>query len=571
MAGRKIIVEFLGKDTSLSRTARSAGDETDKLGKRMGAVGKVGALALAAGAVVAAKGLYEMGEAAAEDQQAAAMLAKQLRNSAGATKGQVAETEKWITAQGKALGVSDDQLRPSLSKLVVATGDVGKAQKLAALAMDASAGTGKDLGTVSAALAKAQNGNVGALGRLGIATKDASGKALTFDQIQKNMAKTFGGAASEKANTLQGKIDRLKLIFSETGETIGAKLLPVVTKLADWFLNKGIPAISQFSTFLQDRLGPAIEKIRAIFSGSTSGMSGDVSKHLQSIKDIFTSVISIITSLWNRFGPGLLAAIVPAFNAIRAIVGGQLTIIAGIFKTVAALLKGDWQGVWNGLKQIVSGAWTVIKGFVSLGWNAIKLIFRTAGAALKSIFVGIWNGIKSLASAGFNGLISLVKSIPGRLRSIAGSFGSAGKALINAFVNGLKNAGGVIKGLAGNVWAVVKGMLNRAIQTINNGIPNSVGKGALKISFPANPIPRLATGGIVKARRGGTLAILGEGGADEAVIPLSGKHAPRGMSSGDGDIYITINGALDPGAVAKQVHQMLVKRKRETGMALGLT
>jgi hypothetical protein len=56
-------------------------------------------------------------------------------------------------------------------------------------------------------------------------------------------------------------------------------------------------------------------------------------------------------------------------------------------------------------------------------------------------------------------------------------------------------------------------------------------------------IPGLANGGIVKASPGGTLALIGEGGKDEAVIPLD-----RMGSMGGNNITINVQGA-DPNAV----------------------
>ena len=131
-----------------------------------------------------------------------------------------------------------------------------------------------------AALAKAHDGNVGALARLGIKTKDASGKTLKFDEIVKNMSKTFKGQAAAGANTLEGRMGRLRLMFDETKESIGAKLLPVVEKLTGWVLNKGIPA---FKNFMDGTLKPLAQKIipvlreywgklRAAFEDSRPGL-----------------------------------------------------------------------------------------------------------------------------------------------------------------------------------------------------------------------------------------------------------------------------------------------------------
>lgn len=255
---------LLGEDRTASRALRGAGNQADSTGskfRKMGKFAAVGALGLAAGAVVAGKALFDMGKAAAEDAQQQALLANALKNSAGATDAQVKSTEDWITAQGKAFGVADDKLRPALSDLVRATGDVTEAQNLARLAMDVSAGSGKDLGAVAKALAKAQNGNVAGLARLGIATKDASGQTKTFTQLQDDLAKKFKGAAATSANTFAGKMGRLSLMFDEAKESIGAKLLPVAEDLANWFLRDGLPAIQKFGRWFEANLLPPLKEL----------------------------------------------------------------------------------------------------------------------------------------------------------------------------------------------------------------------------------------------------------------------------------------------------------------------
>jgi hypothetical protein len=72
-----------------------------------------------------------------------------------------------------------------MARLATATGDVDKAKRLATKAESISIGSGKSYEQVTTALAKAQNGNIGALGRLGIATKDAAGHTKTLSQITK--------------------------------------------------------------------------------------------------------------------------------------------------------------------------------------------------------------------------------------------------------------------------------------------------------------------------------------------------------------------------------------------------
>jgi hypothetical protein len=572
MAGRRIVIEFLGKDISAGRTADQVEGRMSKLGGTFSKVGKVAAVGLAAGTVVAGKALFDMTKRAAEDAQQQAILAKALQNNAGATKGQVAATEDWISAQGKALGVTDDQLRPALGNLVRATGDVSKAQKLASLAMDVSAGSGKDLGAISTALAKAQNGNVGALGRLGIATKDAHGKTKSFAQIQDELAKKFGGSAKANADTFSGKMSRLKLIFDEAKESLGAKLLPVLTDMADWFISKGLPAIQNFGDWMRDHLGPVFTAIGDVIKRVTGGMNGDVGKNLGAIKSTFQSVVSIITSLWNAFGATIMQFATVTLKNLWKEIGGVLRIISGIFKVFSSLLKGDWRGVWDGIKQILSGALTVIKALLSQALNIIKGLWKVAWIAIKGILGGVWDGIKGLVRAGADGIVNAIKAIPGRVKALGGVFKEAGRHLIQSMVDGLKNAAGIISGIAGNVWDAVKRLLNVGIDKINAALEFKISLPGPDISVNPPNIPHLAKGGVVMPRRGGTLALLAEAGHPEMVLPLSGPNAPRRASGSGSQIVFQFNGPVmgDKRQFAQAIIQALKNERAAAGVPLGL-
>ena len=82
-------------------------------------------------------------------------------------------------------GKDKSVLIPAFQTLVNSTGDLTKSQELLNLALDVSAGTGRDLGSVSMALGKAYAGQTTALIRLGIGLSNANIKGKTFVQIQK--------------------------------------------------------------------------------------------------------------------------------------------------------------------------------------------------------------------------------------------------------------------------------------------------------------------------------------------------------------------------------------------------
>ena len=167
-------------------------------------------------------------KAFAEDEAQQKQLALAVQNSTGASNEQVAAIEDTISKMQFQKAVSDGELRPSLATLVRATGDVTKAQSLMNLALDISAGTGKDLQTVSLALAKAQGGNVGALTRLGVSLDANAVKTKDFDAITRELGYTFQGAADAAANSAEGGFKKLQIAVDELYETVGGKLAPVL-------------------------------------------------------------------------------------------------------------------------------------------------------------------------------------------------------------------------------------------------------------------------------------------------------------------------------------------------------
>lgn len=243
---RKLAVEILGDASGAQKAMRAVEESSDNLGENMKRLGKGIAGAFATQQI--ASFAKDAVGAAMEDAKAQTLLAQQLKVSTNATADQIAAVEQFIEKTQNSTGVLDDELRPALATFVRFTGDAAKAQDLLTLAMDISTGTGKDLNTVSTALARAYAGNSGALARLGIQTKDASGKALDFEQIQQKLNKTFGGQTAAAADTAAGKMKIAQANFESLKEEVGFALIPVMGQLIDVIM----PVIDLFNSLPDD-------------------------------------------------------------------------------------------------------------------------------------------------------------------------------------------------------------------------------------------------------------------------------------------------------------------------------
>jgi hypothetical protein len=206
-------------DRGFKQAQKSMGSLGATMKKTLGAVG----LTVGIGALV--NQLNRAGKAAAEDAKSQGLLALALRNTVNATNEQISAVEKSIAKMELMASVPDDVIRPAFAGLVRATGDVTAATGLMELALDVAAGTGKDVSTVSAALAKAYAGQGTALNRLVPGIANATDK---FGFLQEK----FAGAAAEAANL--DPYQRLNLIFGNLQEAIGTYLLPYLQDFAKW-------------------------------------------------------------------------------------------------------------------------------------------------------------------------------------------------------------------------------------------------------------------------------------------------------------------------------------------------
>jgi len=350
------------------------GDKVSDFGKKAGlAFAAAGAAAVAYAGKLAIDGV----KSAIEDAAAQTKLALTLKNVTGATEAQISATEDYITKTSLAVGITDDELRPSLERLSRATGDLNKAQKLQAVAIDVAAGSGKSLETVTNALAKAAEGQTASLAKLGIGLTAAQLKTMDMDSITAKLADTFENQASAKADTFQGKLTRLQIAFDEGKETVGAFILTAITPLVELIVNRVVPAIEAFTSNIGDKLSPVLKVIQPILDGLRSAFNS-VKNSLVANNDELEPFYNLMRNIGN-FAKNTLAPI------LGEILGGAFTvlgkIVAGLISTFASFVDK------------ITKIYNTIKGII----DAIK----SAGSAVGNFFGASSSGAATFSNASF--------------------------------------------------------------------------------------------------------------------------------------------------------------------------
>jgi phage-related protein len=389
MAGqgsRTLKLSILGDIDNLKKSLNQGTTEVSTFGDKITKFGKVAGAAFAAAGVAAAayagKLLIDGVKSAIEDEAAQAKLATTLVNVTGATNAQIAAVESQILKTSLLTGLTDDELRPSFERFVRATNDSDAALKLQSLAIDVAAGSGKSLEAVTNAMAKAQEGNAASLAKLGVGLSAAELKTMSMTEITAALAETFGGQASQQADTFQGKMQRLQVAFNEGKETVGSFVLDALTPLVSNFVDKVIPTIQA----LAEELGP---KLTPVFEALTVYIRDVVIPTFQAIWGFITEYVI----------PALGAFLTPVINGLRsafeAVTGKiaeneeKLKPLFSLFKAIAAFVRDTYAPI---IGKLLGAAFNVL------------------GSAI-SVVIGLFANLVSVVNSAFNAIKAVVNFI----------------------------------------------------------------------------------------------------------------------------------------------------------------
>lgn len=161
-------------------------------------------------------------------------------------------------------------------------------------------------------------------------------------------------------------------------------------------------------------------------------------------------------------------------------------------------------------------------------------------------FRNIVDGAMRGARTAIGWVLDKGKELLGWFGNLAGKISAVGGPIVEAISWPYRQAFNAIAWL----WNNTAGRLSF---TAPDWIPGIGGKG-----FSMPQLPQLAEGGIVKARNGGTLVVAGEGGQDEAVVPLDGRPL--------GEVHLHFHG---PVADRQQAARWVKDALREAGYLNG--
>ena len=336
--------------------------------------------------------------------------------------------------------------------------------------------------------------------------------------VQGDYARTSDGMANSTRS--------MSAEFDNAQAALGEGLMPIMTK--------GIQQLTSLSEWVKNNTSLIMPLVAAF---------GLLAAAIVAMK-VFITLISFIKA----------ATAAMAMMNITMGLFPLLLIVAAVVALIATLIYAYNNIEW--FRDAVNAAFSFIGNIMETFWSLIKLGFKWLQENWPLV-LAILTGPIGLAvyfiKENFDKIVGFFKELPGRLADI-------GKALVNALTWPWRTALNAIIGVMNHVIQLWNGM--------EFGIPSFTTPwgqefGGMTIGTPdigtLPSIPALAQGGVVKASPGGTLALIGEGGRDEAVVPLGRGGAAAGIGS---TVTIetgavVINGVKDAQEVEKKMKEVL--------------
>ena len=384
----KLIADIDEFNKNLDKGSTEVEGFGDKLTKFGGVAAKAFAVAAAAAAAYAVKIGIDGVKAAIEDEAAQAKLATTLKNATGATDAQIASTEKYITTLALQTTKSDSELRPALERLALSTNNVEEAQKLLEVSTRVSVNSGVELQTVANAIAKAQDGNTTALGKLGIGLSQAEVKGKSFAEILTMINKIYPDLGAN-ADTLAFKMDQMRIGFDEAKESIGFALLPIMESLINFINQEALPAFNAFIAGLTGNNG-------AVDGLDETGLAAyDVGASIRSLAKSVGQLAAVLSS----DGKSSLDGFITALNFVAKTATVVVTIIKELISFIVEMAN-----------QVI--------GFLNLFGAGIQKINSIKGTAFGSAWGNALNGSTATGSLG-----NFQMSTGGIMSGIGGALG----------------------------------------------------------------------------------------------------------------------------------------------------
>lgn len=492
-AGAKIKESLSGLYNSLSNTGMFSGvtnilgelsssfDSLDLKGKSF--TEKLSGIGIAAAGAGATLTMMAQG-----DEQAQAQLQQAITNTGGSYAQYKSQIDAVTSSQTK-YGYTSEQVSNALQSLIQMTGSTTKGLKDMSLADNLAAAEHSNLGDATKQLAMVMEGRgTEVFSKFGITVTAAETKSKNYTASLDALSAKINGQANASVDTLKGKMNALRAEVENGVVSFAEHYGPAIT-----MAGAGVTALSGIMT--------GVGSVIKMFQTSTEAAAAatDVLSASQDVAGVSADSMAAGETAADAAGMPIIVTVGLIVAAVALLALGIYELVthwSTVFATMKAVVEDCWNFIDNNFIQPLESFFSTIVDFIEQHWQLVlSIITGPVGAAI--IFV----------ITHFNQIVDFFEQLPGQIAGFMGQIVSDmetfGKNIVSSIVSGIESMGSAI------------------FDAIKKHIPGSgvVGQALGAIG--------LAEGGIVTKP---TLAMIGEAGYPEAVIPLKNGATAMGFN-----------------------------------------
>ena len=376
------------------------------------------------------------------------------------------------------------------------------------------------------AVQKAKGPAFDAFQRLGVSVKDVNGNVRNADDVFLDI--------SDRFEQMADGTEKAALASAVFGTRIGSELIPL--------LNSGGDAVRNMSTAMTQEFADRA----AAFNDRIENMQeklGDLGQRLlvavvpalEALVGVIETLVTAFTSLPQPLQTLIasVTALGAAFLLLSPLIGGAVTLLKGLAVLKIGATIAGWLPAILGMVGALKGLGAILVGIFTgpLGWAALLV---AAGVAIYSFRDQIGQALAAIGAffkAGFQVVGDILKAaakfyMDFYVKPILGF----GQGLVDGLVSMFQKLAETVKAPFVAIVGFIKGIINGVLRAIVGGINNAIGlinrliSGYNRLPTPDIPlisqmnVPQFAKGGVVN---GPTLAMVGEGGESEYIVPQS--------------------------------------------------
>ncbi len=588
---RSIRIDILADARRVGPGVAEAETRLGKLGAVAGVAGKAVAVGLAAaGAAAVAFGASSV-KAYIEAEQSSARLDDALARFPATADRSRASFDALNSSLATKTRFDDDATASGQAVLAQFQLTGTQIQQLTPLLQDYAAKTGKELPDAANVLGKALQGKGKALAEVGIKFKDAGSTGANFEQIMGGLRTQVGGFATVEGKTAAGQAEILKNQFGEVQETVGAALLPVLTRFTTFLSSTLVPGAQRVATTFATEVGPTARQLGAIVQADVLPRLQALVSGAGSVVGGFKSVVAATPTPVLQVAAVAVGALVvvlgtaAAINKTAAVATAGYTAVKAVFVTTTNLETGavTLSTVAQARATVASAAGrvaTIAQTAASVAGRAATIawtVATTAGTAAMAVaragaigFAAAQTAVNVVLAANPIGLVVLALVALGAGLVLAYKKSETFRTIVNGAFSSVSSA-------ASSVGSAIGAIADKVGDAID-----AMSRLASKAASVAKSLPDLNPfGGTVPLYGSGVPLVGGYGsglrGAGLATAALGSpismgllRSAPAGgavvvVDRRSIDARVTINGAVDPVGTARQLENVL----RDQAVRLG--